>query len=199
MGLQHAVENVFDEAHEVVAALVAVKDVAAQLVDRLALLVHHVVVLEEMLADLEVAPLDLRLGALMALETMRCSMASPSSMPSLPISPGCGRTRRCASGRLRAKGRSATSPGRLGGRTGRGAVVDAPRLVALGAEDVQAAEGEHLLTLFDAGLRVARQRGLISLGLGLRVCLGAGEPLGIAAEDDVGAAGSTLRVRDTWR
>src|SRR6202795_2898088 len=40
----------------------ALEDVAAEAVDDLSLLVHHVVVLEEMLAELEVARLDPLLG-----------------------------------------------------------------------------------------------------------------------------------------
>ncbi len=56
-------EDVLAHADDVVAAFGAVEDVAAQLVDRLALLVHHIVVLEQVLAGLEVAPFDLLLGA----------------------------------------------------------------------------------------------------------------------------------------
>jgi hypothetical protein len=42
---------------------------------------HDLVVLEDVLADLEVAFLDLALGAFDALESIGCSMASPSFMP----------------------------------------------------------------------------------------------------------------------
>ena len=49
---------------DVLAPFPAFEDGAAQRVDRLALLVHHVVVLEQVLADLEVVRLDLLLRAL---------------------------------------------------------------------------------------------------------------------------------------
>jgi hypothetical protein len=58
-----------------------VQQLVALLVDDLALVVGDVVVLEQLLADIEVAPSTLRWAFSMALVTMRCSMASPFSMP----------------------------------------------------------------------------------------------------------------------
>src|SRR5919106_221294 len=59
--VDQAVEEILGDLQHVLAALAPFEDVAAQLVDRLALLVHHVVVLEKVLADLEVPPFDLLL------------------------------------------------------------------------------------------------------------------------------------------
>ena len=85
---------------------------AAQRVDVLALLVHHVVVLEEVLADGEVLRLDLllraldRLGDHPVLDRDAFFHAEPSASGRR-----CDPIRRSASGRLRARGRSATRPG----------------------------------------------------------------------------------------
>src|SRR6185312_2965148 len=187
--LQHAVEDVLDEPHEVVAALVAIEDVAAQLVDRLALLVHHVVVLEKVLADLEVPPLDLGLGALDGLgdHAMLDGLALFHAELAHEALDAVGAEdahqvvlEREVEARRAGVALAAGPAAKL--------VVDAPRLVSLGAQDVQAAEGEHLVPLLGAGLGVARERFQVRLRLGLRVRLGAGEPFRVAAEDDVGAA-----------
>src|SRR5882724_6739634 len=58
------VDDVRGDPHDVVAPLPPLQRVLAQLVDRLPLLVHHVVVFEQVLAGLEVPPLDLLLGPL---------------------------------------------------------------------------------------------------------------------------------------
>ena len=64
MGVDQVGNHVVGDADDVLAPLLAVEDVAAKPIDRLALLVHDVVVLEQVLADVEVARLDLLLGAL---------------------------------------------------------------------------------------------------------------------------------------
>jgi ATP phosphoribosyltransferase regulatory subunit HisZ len=71
---------------------VALEYLVALLVDDLALVVGDVVVLEQLLADVEVARLDLALRASMLRLTMPASMASPSgifrrSMMALTLSP----------------------------------------------------------------------------------------------------------------
>src|SRR5438552_821254 len=75
-------------------------------------------------------------------------------------------------------------------------VVDAAGLVALGAEDVQAARRQHL-RLFGVALGLERgelflEAHGVDLGAGLagrlRIDGGAGHELGVAAEDDVGPA-----------
>ena len=55
-------DDVFGNTQDILPAFLATEDVFAQLIDGLALLVHHVVVLEQVLADLEVASFDLGLG-----------------------------------------------------------------------------------------------------------------------------------------
>ena len=115
--------------------------------------------------------------------------------PCAPSGSSPCRRRRCASGRLRATGRSATSPVALAAGAAAELVVDAARLVPLGAEDVQAAElarprrprSSHCASdLLDELLELlaARRRacGCCSLNSSLR------EHLRVAAEDDVGAA-----------
>ena len=64
MHVDEVVDDLVGRVDDVLLPLAAVEDGAPQRVDRLALLVHHVVVLEEVLAGLEVAPLDLLLRAL---------------------------------------------------------------------------------------------------------------------------------------
>src|SRR5690606_27154545 len=70
-------------------------------------------------------------------------------------------------------------------------VVDAPRLVALGTDDLEPARGQDLLALGLAlGLELVEEA-LVLAGLAL-TALGRhhvpGHLLGVAAEDDVGAA-----------
>ena len=59
--VEHLVDDVLEELLRALVQVVALEDVAAVAVDRLALAVQHVVVLEHVLADLGVARLDLRL------------------------------------------------------------------------------------------------------------------------------------------
>jgi hypothetical protein len=87
----------------------------------LALVVHHVVELQQVLADVEVARLDLPCARSSALLIQGWTIASPSSGRASAASSPCARTRRCASGRLRATGRTASGRGRPGGRSGRAA------------------------------------------------------------------------------
>ena len=100
----------------------ALEDLAAQRVDALTLLVHHVVVFEQVLADGEVLRFDLLLRALDGARRP-CRARSARLLPCRAAASGrrCDPSRRCASGRLRATGRSATSPDRPGGRRGRAA------------------------------------------------------------------------------
>ena len=88
----------------------------------LALVVHDVVVFEDVLADVEVARLDLRLrpldrlvdpgmdDRLVLLEAELATACRP-----------CARSRRCASGRPGATGRTSSGRDRPGGRSGRAA------------------------------------------------------------------------------
>ena len=63
------------------------EDLPAQRVDRLALLVHDVVVLEQVLADVEVVALDLLCAFSIARLTRPCSIGTSSSIPSRSIRP----------------------------------------------------------------------------------------------------------------
>ena len=71
-----------DHLQDQLLAIGAVEDVLAVAVDALPLLVHHLVVFEQVFADFEVAFLDLLLRPSMRRETMWLSIASPSFMPS---------------------------------------------------------------------------------------------------------------------
>ena len=115
----------------------------------LALVVHHVVVLEDVLADVEVARLDLLLrlferlvdpgmgDRLAFLEAERAAASRP-----------CARPRRCASGRPRSDRKNLRAAGvALAAGAAAQLVVDAAALVALGAEHVEAAGGQRLLLL----------------------------------------------------
>src|SRR5712664_3482034 len=62
VAVEGADHEVLDPLGHVVGLALAVQDLAAHAVDDLALLVHHVVVLEQVLADLEVVVLDALLG-----------------------------------------------------------------------------------------------------------------------------------------
>src|ERR1700674_1093898 len=189
VALDQRVENAAGHFHHVVAPLAPLEDVAAQLVDGLALLVHHVVVLEQMLAHLEVAPFDLLLGALDGLGDQRVldrlavghAQAAHQALDAV----GAEDPHQVVLEReIEARGAGVA----LAAGAAAQLVVDAPRLVALGAEDVQAAGGEHLLALLGPHFLVARERRLEGLGLLLRIGLGSRQALGIAAEHDVGAA-----------
>ena len=79
-------ENVLSNVRDVVLddqllLIEAFEKLTAQPVDGLALLVHHVVVFEQVLAGFEVLRLDCLLCGLDAIEIMRDSMGTPSSMP----------------------------------------------------------------------------------------------------------------------
>ena len=80
-------EDALGDLERLVVQVLAAEELAAPAVDDLALLVHHVVVLEEVLADVEVVAFDLLLRVLDRALIMRCSIGSPSSMPSRAISP----------------------------------------------------------------------------------------------------------------
>ncbi len=94
----------------------------ALLEDHLALIVENVVVLQEVLADVEVAGFDLLLGALQRLVDpgMDDRLAFLEAELRAACRP-CGRSRRCASGRPEATGRTSSGRGRPDGRNGRAA------------------------------------------------------------------------------
>ena len=194
VALDQVVDRVAGDSRDVLAPFAAEQDVAAQLVDRLALLVHHVVVLEQVLADLEVPALHLRLGALdrpvhhrrldrhallhaqalhQGLDTVRSENPHQVVLERKVEAGGAG---------------IALAPGAAAEL-----VVDPPRLVSFGAEDVHAAGGDDLFPFGRAQLPVAGE----GFGKALRVLrfvgLGPGQLLRVAAQDDVRAAPGHVR------
>ena len=178
--------------------VLALEDPAALVVDDLALLVQHLVVLQDVLADLEVLRLDLGLrardgaGDHLGLDRHVVGHVQPGQerldrggveqphqvVAERQVEPGLARVALTAGAAAQL-------------------VVDAARLVPLGAEHVQAAGVDDLLGL-GRGLRLdLRQRlgpGRLVLLRGLDRVEAAlaqplvGEELGVAAEHDVGAA-----------
>ena len=85
----------------------------------------------------------------------------------------------------------------LAARTAAQLVVDPPRLVALGADDVEASGGDDLVPVGGADLPQLLQPPRVLLGVFDVLELVGRDGLGIAAEDDVGAAaGHVRRDRD---
>ena len=126
----------------------AFEQLAAQRVDALALLVHHVVVLEQVLADGEVLRLDLLLRALdgacdhAVLDRHALFHAEPLHQARDAVRPEDAHQvvfERQVEARRAGVALAAGAAAQL--------VVDAPRLVPLGAEDVQAAERDDLVVL----------------------------------------------------
>src|SRR3954467_9498124 len=137
------------------------EDFLAHSVDRLALLVHHVVVLEEVLADVEVLSLD---PLLRALDGLR----QPGMLDGLVLldaerlhqlgNPIRGEDPHQVvfQAHVELGGARIALPAAAAAKL----VVDAPRLVPLGTEDVQAAGRDHLLVLLRAVVLVLANRGV---------------------------------------
>ena len=126
----------------------ALENLPAQRVDVLALLVHHVVVLEEMLADGEVLRFDLLLRALdgarhhAVLDRHAFFHAEPLHQARDAVRPEDAHQvvfERQVEARRAGIALAAGAAAQL--------VVDAPRLVALGGDDVEAAERDDLVVL----------------------------------------------------
>ena len=77
-------DHVVDHVADLLVQVLALEDPAALAVDDLALLVHHVVVLEDVLADLEVLLLDLGLRALDGRVTILDSIGTSSGGSAAP-------------------------------------------------------------------------------------------------------------------
>ena len=165
------VEDAAEDAADVVfedelALLHAFKQLAAQAVDGFALLVHDVVVLEQMFARLEVLRLDGFLRALDALgdhlgldghALFHAQALQQGGDPLLGEDAHEVVFEREVEARLAGIALAAGAAAEL--------VVDAPRLVALGAEDEEAAGLDDLLVLLLRGLGVDLE-GFGPLGLG---------------------------------
>ncbi len=196
----HVEHQLFDDlvppSGEELAGVVAQEHPVAPLVDDLPLGVHHLVVLEDVLADLEVLRLDL---VLRPLDRLRDHVVLDGHV-AWDLQPSHDRLHPVAGeAPHQVVLEREVEPGLAGVALPSGAaaqlVVDAARLVTLGAEHVEAAQFEDLVP-FDARLvRVAIDRGGV-----LAVVLGSlqedfalahllfGELLGVAAQHDVDAA-----------
>ena len=190
-----AVDGLGEVLDRLLAQVGAVEDLVAAPVDHLALLVHDLVVLEDVLADLGVALLD---GVLRPLDGLGDHLRLDRHVvgQGLAHHPLHG-----AGGEephelvLERQVEAALAGVALAAGTAAQLVVDAAALVALGAEHVEAAELADLVALGLAlGVVLREQLGvprlaLVALGvepLGPHVALG--QPLGVAAEEDVDAA-----------
>ena len=171
-------------------------ELGALLVDDLALVVGDVVVLEQVLAQIEVVGFDLALCAL-DLAREHLALDDLAFLHTGGLQPALGAVR-IAEDPHQVVFERQIEPARARIALPAGAaaelVVDAPRLVPLGAHDVQPARGHDLLvTRLPVGLR----RGARRLVVG-RYLLELG--LGVAAQHDVGAAtGHVGRDRDRAR
>ena len=141
--LGHAGQQVLGPLLEVV----AVDDLQAALVDHLALLVHHLVVLEGVLAHLGVARLDGVLGPLdglghrLGLDRHVLGQRAPHDPAH---GPGGEEAQQLV---VEAQVEAALTGVALAARAAAQLVVDAPALVALAAQHVEAPELAHLLAL----------------------------------------------------
>ena len=207
--LDQPLDHVGDLLARRLAHVLALQHAVAVLVDDLALLVHHVVVLEHALADEEVLLLDLALGVLDLLgEHLRLDRLLLALLADGPeavedaVDPVAGEQAheivlgREEEARLAGVALAAGAAAQL--------VVDPARLVALGADDEQAAGLEDpLAVLLHARLDRGQDVGealLVVRVAGPQAELGQlhlGQVLGVAAELDVdAAAGHVGRDRD---
>ena len=158
-------------------------------VEGLALLVHHVVVVEQVLADVEVARLDLLLGVLdhagehAVLDRLALLDAHP--IPPLGDAIGLEDAQQVV---LEGQEELARAGIALAAGAAAQLVVDAPALVALGAEDVQAAGLHHTSRARPAHGLELRQHGRVVLVLLVVAARASAIISGLPPEHDVGAA-----------
>ena len=207
--LDEAADDARDLLARGVAHVLALEHLVAVRVDDPPLLVHDVVVLEDALADEEVLLLDLALGLLDLLrEDPRLDRQLVAVLVGLAeaVEDAVDAVAGEQADEVVLGGEEEARLARVALAAGAAAqlVVDAPRLVALGAADEQAAGLQDLLAvLLDAGLDAGQDVGealLVVRVAGLEAELGQldlGEVLGVAAELDVdAAAGHVRRDRD---
>ena len=154
MVVEQADDRALDHVEDLGVDVLARQRVATPFVERAPLAVHHVVVVEQVLADVEVARLDLLLRILDHAREQavldRLAFFDADAVPPLRHPLGLEDPQQVVLEREEELGRArialtAGAPAQL--------VVDAAALVALGADDVQAAAGHHLAALREA-LRV---------------------------------------------
>ena len=202
--------------HDLRVDILAVKHLASLAVDDVALLVHDVIVFEDALTGLEVAALDraLRLldGVGEHLMVKRGVLIDLHRVHKAGEPVGAEETHDIVRQR---KVEAALAGVALTAGTAAQLVIDTAGLVALGAEDEQAADGAHLFGLrvrlslvYLHALGKQRARGedvlIVRLGVagsfgdgGLVIAglaqVGLGHELGVAAEGDIGAAACHVR------
>ena len=86
MGLERRLQHQLEHPEGLVVQVLEIQHLLALRVDELALGIHHLVVFDEVLADIEVALLDLALRPAMRRLTMPLSIRSPCLRPSFSIS-----------------------------------------------------------------------------------------------------------------
>src|SRR5207249_8376009 len=163
VGVDGAIHELVDPVGDGLGLALALQDLASHPVDDLALLVHYVVVLEQMLADLEVVSLDALLrggdGAGHELVLDRLALLHAQALHDPFDALRAEDAEQIVLEReVEARGARVTlaagAPAEL--------IVHAARLVALGADDVQAAALDHALVL-----RLGDPPGLAERGLSL--------------------------------
>src|SRR5256884_3160233 len=155
VGGDQVLGDALGQLERVAPQVVAREEVAPARVDHLALLVEHVVVLEEVLADVEVVRLDLLLrvadGARDEAVLDRYALLHPEPLHQVLHPVGAEDAQQVVLQREVETRRAGVA---LPAAAAAQLVVDPARLVPLGAEDVEAAGGDHQLVLLGAGLLV---------------------------------------------
>ena len=140
--------NVFGDAQRVVFLFFSFEGGAANRIDRLALLVHHVVVFEQVFARLEVLRFD---GHLRVFDAARNQLGFDGDAlgHSQPVHQRLDALAAEHAQQVVLERKEKAGGARVALAAGAPAelVVDAPRFVAFGAEDVQAAESDHFIVL----------------------------------------------------
>ena len=175
---------------------VALEQLVALLVDHAALVVGDVVVFEQLLADVEVARLDAFCALAIERLTIGCSIGSPSGIFSRCMIDAEALAAEDAQQRILERQVEARRA-RVALAAGAAAqlVVDAPRLVALGADDVQAARGDHRVVPHLPLARAARAICALLLGRRQRLVLAQLEDLRL---DRCRPARCRCRGRPCW-
>ena len=211
--LDQRVDGIGEILHRRRLEVLAVEDLIAAPVDHLALLVHHLVVLEDVLADLGVLRLDRGLGALDRLgDHLRLDRLVLVEASHRPVQRARGEQAHQLV--VEAQVEAALAGVALAAGAATQLVVDPAALVALGPDHVQPAQLANPVALLEARFLQLGQQLVVAgerLGAGLLELLGhlghrprqrevvdhhlggeallqhllAGQPLGVAAEQDV--------------
>ena len=212
VGADGALDRLGHEFQRLLGEVGALEELAALLVDDLALAVHHLVVLEDVLAQLVVLALHLALRPLDGLrDHLRLDghvLGQVEALHHRRDHPGGEETHEVVvEGEVEARGAGVA----LASGAATELVVDAAGLVALGAEDIEAAGSDHPLVLLGALRLLGLEQRLVLRLVGGPVLLGEllqevgvvvpapgrhlrpGKVLGVAAEQDVDASARHVR------